>query len=69
MIVIQDLFVNKRMYKAVNNTLVIIIPKSGNACMVEDYSPFSYCTILYNLISKVLANMLSKVLGSIMDVI
>lgn len=50
MVAIQYFFVNKRMYKVVNSTLVIMIPKNVNACMMKDYRPISCCTILYKLI-------------------
>lgn len=64
---IREFFEKERMFKAINNTLVTLIPKTPNASMIKDYRPISCCTTLYKIISKVMAARLSKVLGSIID--
>lgn len=61
------LFAWGRLYKTVNNTLVTIIPKSNFACIVKDFRTISCCTIVYKLISKVMANRLGKIIGSMED--
>lgn len=56
------------MHIAVNNYLVTIIPKTSFSCKVKYLRPVSCCTILYKLISKIMANSLGRILGRIMDV-
>lgn len=44
-----------------------MIPKAYHAPHVFDYRPISYCTVIYKIISKVLASRLRWVMGSILD--
>jgi hypothetical protein len=53
------------MYRAVNCSLVTLIPKHNGAKEIKDYRPIACCSTLYKIISKILANRLSKVLGTI----
>lgn len=48
---------------AINSTLITLLPKSENASSMKEYRPIACCTILYKIISKVLANRLQLVLG------
>lgn len=58
---VWDFFNNDRLYRAANNTLVTITPKTATARMVKDYRPISRCTVVYKFISKVMATRLGKV--------
>ncbi|XP_058723263.1 uncharacterized protein LOC131595055 [Vicia villosa] len=62
---IQEFFVDDKIYKAANCSLVTLIPKHNGAKEIKDYRPISCCSTLYKIISKILANRLSKVLGFI----
>lgn len=63
--VILDFFENEKFFKAFNNTLVTLIPKSDEARTIKDYSPIVVYTIFYKIISKIITNRLSRVLSSI----
>lgn len=60
-------FKNERMYKAVNCTLVTLIPKLAGACTMQEMRPISCCTTLYKIISKILTNRLSQVINYVVD--
>lgn len=49
---VNELFEKGKMYKAINNTLLTIIPKSNVIRMVRDYRIISFYTIIYKIISK-----------------
>lgn len=48
-----------------NMALITLIPKCENATAVKDFRPIACCTVIYKVISKVLANRLQTVLDSI----
>lgn len=59
---IKDFFETKKMYKAINCTLLTLIPKSTTTDMVKDYRLISCCTGIYKIISRIMASRLVKVL-------
>ncbi|CAL5213793.1 unnamed protein product [Lathyrus oleraceus] len=61
----MDLFQNERLFRAVNYTVVTLIPKSEEATSIIDHRPIAGCTTMYKIISKVLTARLCKVIGSI----
>ncbi|XP_058741550.1 uncharacterized protein LOC131613927 [Vicia villosa] len=65
--VVQDFFVNNRMYRAVNCALVTLIPKTKDAKSMKEMRPIACCTTLYKIISKVLTKRLNKVINSVND--
>lgn len=62
---VNELFEKGKMYKAINNTLLTIIPKSNVIRMVRDYRIISCYTIIYKIISKFMTSRHGKVLNSI----
>lgn len=64
---IIDFFENERLYKAFNNIIVTLIPKTDEARSIKDYRPRVGCTTVYKIISKTLTDRLGKVLGSIIS--
>ncbi|XP_058733606.1 uncharacterized protein LOC131605244 [Vicia villosa] len=66
--VVWDFFNNDRFYRASNNTLVTIIPKTAIANMVKNSRHISCCIVIYKIISKVMAKRLGKVLSKVVNV-
>lgn len=62
---IQHFFLTGVMPPEVNIALLTLLPKCENADKVRDFRPIACCSVLYKIISKVLANRLKGVLESI----
>ncbi|KAL6509176.1 hypothetical protein OROGR_022486 [Orobanche gracilis] len=59
---IQDFFLNGRLLKSLNASLITLIPKSQTTNSIRDYRPIACCNVLYKIISKVITNRLGKVM-------
>lgn len=66
-VTVIDFFNHDKMYRAINCTLVTLIPKSSVARTVKDYRPISCCTTIYKVISKNMTRRLGKVMQSIIN--
>lgn len=64
---VQQFFSNGKLPKQINLTLVTLIPKCQNAHVVKDFRPIACCSVLYKIISKVLANRMKLVLDTIVS--
>ena len=62
---VKSFFTTGKLHKAFNCTLVSFIPKAQNPETVKEYRTIACCTVLYNIISKVLTNRLHSVIQSI----
>ena len=65
--VVKEFFNNNTMFPPYNCTAVTLIPKAKNANKVGDYRPIACCTVIYKIISRVLAGRLQLVIGKVID--
>lgn len=66
-IAVQKFFSTGILPKEINVALLTLIPKCPNADMVRNFRPIACCSVLYKIISKVLANRLKGVLDGIIS--
>lgn len=52
---VQDFFQHNKLLRAVNNTVVTLIPKSSHPDSVRDFRPIACCTTVYKVISKIIS--------------
>jgi len=62
---IKDFFNSGHLLKAVNHTLITLIPKIANPKLPGHYRPISLCTTLYKIVAKILANRMRPILQRI----
>lgn len=63
----KNFFTSGRMYKAINCTTIILVTKVDKPIIVKDFIPIACCTLLYKLISKVLATRITRIIASIIS--
>lgn len=54
--VVLKFFQHGQLFKEVNSTILTLVPNKKNPSFMGDYSPISYCNIIYKCITKILAN-------------
>ncbi|XP_027152078.1 uncharacterized protein LOC113752144 [Coffea eugenioides] len=59
---IKAFFSSGYMLKSVNHTVISLVPKMLHPTSLKNYRPISLCSVLYKIISKILANRLKSVL-------
>ncbi|KAL3813124.1 hypothetical protein ACJIZ3_014392 [Penstemon smallii] len=64
---VQHFFRTGFLLKALNHTLVTLIPKQNKLNQVENFRPISLCNLAYKVISKILANRLKPLLHNIIS--
>lgn len=64
---VLNFFDSYDMYRPINYTTITLIPKSPHASSISQYRPILCCTILYKLITKVLASRIQEVICSVID--
>jgi len=62
---VLEFFSNGKLLKSVNCTTLTLIPKVANPNSVQEFRPIACCTIIYNIISRILTTKLKLVVESI----
>lgn len=62
---VKEFFITGKMAKAINCTIITLVPKIPNPTTVNEFRPIACCSVLYNIIAKILANRLQGVVPSI----
>lgn len=64
---LMEFFTSGHLLKKWNHTLLVLVPKSDHAPRVMDYRPISCCTVIFKIISMILATRMAAVIDSILD--
>ncbi|KAL0448195.1 UNVERIFIED_CONTAM: LINE-1 reverse transcriptase [Sesamum latifolium] len=64
---ILEFFLNGKIMKQVNATLLVLIPKVQAPSQVSDFRPISCCNVLYKVITKIIVQRLRPVLDSLIS--
>ncbi|KAL5793491.1 hypothetical protein ACOSP7_002085 [Xanthoceras sorbifolium] len=56
-----------RSVKALNSTLIVLIPKIPNPTRIVDFRPISLCNVIYTIVAKALVNCFRYVLGNVIS--
>ena len=58
---------SRSILKSINHTFITLIPKVQNPERVSNFRPISLCSVIYKIVSKVIANRLKPLLDSIVS--
>ncbi|KAK1610764.1 hypothetical protein QYE76_034437 [Lolium multiflorum] len=61
-------FLTGSMPEGVNDTAIVLIPKTHQPESLKDFRPISLCSVLYKVIAKCLVNRLRPILGDIISI-
>ena len=64
---IHDFFHSGSLFKPLNHTFIILIPKISFPDDVSHFSPISLCNMIYKVISKILVNRLKPIIDSLIS--
>ena len=59
---INSFFHSGRMLRAMNHTVISLIPKINNPLDLMHYKPINLCNVIYKAIAKILANRMKEVM-------
>ncbi|GJX75386.1 hypothetical protein Tco_0313981 [Tanacetum coccineum] len=57
---VREFFINGRLLKELNHTIIALIPKVNSPARVNDYRSISCCNVLFKCISKIIANRIKE---------
>lgn len=64
---VQKFFITGRLDEQIGDANIVLIPKKKNPVNMMDLRPISLCSVVYKVISKVLANRLKTMLNGIIS--
>ena len=64
---IKSFFLDGKLLRQVNHTLIALIPKADHPTTTAQFRPISLCNSLYKIIAKILVNRMRPVLRKIID--
>jgi hypothetical protein len=64
---VRVFFQTGEMPDGINDTAIVLIPKTKEASSLKDYRPISLCNVIYKIISKCIANRLRPLLDDIIS--
>nr|GEV25139.1 hypothetical protein [Tanacetum cinerariifolium] len=67
-IAIMDFFMNGKLLKELNHTIISLILKVSSPSKINDYRPISCCNVLFKCISKIIANHIKGYLGDLVSI-
>ena len=65
--VFEELHSQNAVFRSLNATFLVLIPRKEGASDVQDFRPISLVGSLYKIITKVLANRLKRVMGKVVS--
>jgi hypothetical protein len=65
---VKVFFVTGHMPDRVNDTAVVLIPKTYQPETLKDFRPISLCTVIYKLIAKCMVNRMRPMLGEVVSI-
>lgn len=65
---VQEFFMNGKLLKELNHTIIALIPKVTSPSRINDYRPISCCNVLFKCISKIIANRMKDCLKKLVDI-
>jgi hypothetical protein len=65
---VKLLFLRREMPNDVNDTAIVLIPKTNHPESLKDFRPISLCSVLYKIIAKCLVNRRTPILEDIISI-
>ncbi|GJR59309.1 hypothetical protein Tco_1501471 [Tanacetum coccineum] len=64
---VREFFINGKLLKELNHTIIALVPKVAAPSRVNDFRPISCCNVLFKCISKIIANRIKESLKSLVS--
>ncbi|GKD00740.1 hypothetical protein Tco_1171014, partial [Tanacetum coccineum] len=67
MLAVREFFINGKLLKELNHTIIALIPKVSSPARVNDFRPISCCNVLFKSVSKIIANRIKSSLKGLIS--